>query len=285
MNSGYPTDAYGREPKAIAAFNAAHPNQPAVHLPATADQIASYMISLGGTVPPGTSNAYSNFGYFLLGQIIAKVTGTDYFTAVSNLVLKPLHVNTTDNTGRYNFTRRTLLHRRSSPTKLPVTTPTSSSSAASCPTIAATRRQQEYGRRRPPRPSHPREAFLSFRSRHKARIIAFYSSQATPSEIPTLPYAKTEAILLASKNSFRGHGFDGVDQPAGDAYRAQKAVLRNFPERLLLHRNGGIGFVVCWNTKGVAGDWYPYFPEIVNAATAHDWGTTDLFPQFNMPSF
>jgi len=281
MNSGLPTDAYGSQPKAIAAFNAAHPNQPPVHLPATADQIASYMISLGGTVPPGTSNAYSNFGYFLLGQIIAKVTGTDYFTAISNLVLKPLHINTTDNTAAGIRLAHSLITAQL-PNEARYHSPDlilqRSVMSDDQPLVGRDYGDEAFEALAPP-------GGISASAPAMARIIAFYSSQATPSEIPTLPYAKTEAILKASKNSFRGHGFDGVDQPGGGAYRAQKGGLLETSQSGLSFTVGGIGFVVCWNTKGVAGDWYPYFPEIVTAATAHDWGTTDLFPQFNMPSF
>ena len=48
------------------------------------------------------------------------------------------------------------------------------------------------------------------------------------------------------------------------------------PER---HQHGGgVG------SLATGGDWYPDFPEVINAAAAHDWGTTDLFPTFTMPS-
>jgi hypothetical protein len=30
---------------------------------------------------------------------------------------------------------------------------------------------------------------------------------------------------------------------------------------------------------------YPIFQTVLNAARAHDWGNTDLFPKYGMPSF
>jgi len=280
MNSGLPTDFSGNEPKAIAAINAAHPAQLPFHLPATPDQIASYMVSLGGSVPPNTSNAYSNFGYFMLGRIISHVTGQDYFTAVSNLVLHPLHINTTNHNAAGIRLSQSLVSAQ-----LPNEARYHSPDLVLRPSVMSDDRPlvgREYG-------DEGLEAGapaggISASTAAMARIIAYYSSQASPSAIPKLSYATTEAILKASMSSFRGHGFDGVDQPGG-VYRAQKGGLLETSQSGLSFTVGGIGFVVCWNTKGVAGDWYPYFPEIVNAAKAHDWGTTDLFPQFNMPSF
>ena len=44
---------------------------------------------------PGTTYAYSNFGYCLLGRVIEKVTGQPYEQAVTALVLKPVKANAT----------------------------------------------------------------------------------------------------------------------------------------------------------------------------------------------
>lgn len=42
---------------------------------------------------PGTQWNYSNSGYYILGHIIKKVTGTDYDKAIENYILKPLQMN------------------------------------------------------------------------------------------------------------------------------------------------------------------------------------------------
>lgn len=43
--------------------------------------------------PPGTAYAYSNFGYFLLGQIIENVTGEPYETYVQRHILAPAGID------------------------------------------------------------------------------------------------------------------------------------------------------------------------------------------------
>jgi CubicO group peptidase (beta-lactamase class C family) len=42
---------------------------------------------------PGSGFRYSNGGYLILGQLISDVTGSNFSSAASSLVLKPLHMN------------------------------------------------------------------------------------------------------------------------------------------------------------------------------------------------
>lgn len=59
----------------------------------TAAQLLSWTLDnrpLANT--PGTAYAYSNFGYFVLGRVIEKVSGLDYESAVKGLVLQPLGI-------------------------------------------------------------------------------------------------------------------------------------------------------------------------------------------------
>ena len=58
------------------------------YLPLFADQPLAF--------PPGTSNRYSNGGYIVLGAIIEKVTGTDYYSWVREHVFAPCGMTTTD---------------------------------------------------------------------------------------------------------------------------------------------------------------------------------------------
>ena len=49
---------------------------------------------------------------------------------------------------------------------------------------------------------------------------------------------------------------------------------------------GGISTVLCWNGMTPTGpNWFSPYTALTEAARAHDWGTTDLFPAFGMPSF
>jgi CubicO group peptidase (beta-lactamase class C family) len=59
----------------------------------TADQLISWTLdNLPLTSAPGTTYAYSNFGYCILGRVIERVTGLSYEAAVKGLVLQPLGI-------------------------------------------------------------------------------------------------------------------------------------------------------------------------------------------------
>ncbi len=59
-------------------------------LPVSKYQIASYMAGQPLQFEPGSSSAYSPFGYSLLGQIIEKVTGKPFNQAMQQLLWQPL---------------------------------------------------------------------------------------------------------------------------------------------------------------------------------------------------
>jgi CubicO group peptidase (beta-lactamase class C family) len=53
-------------------------------------QLLSYTLdNYGLDTVPGTRYDYSNFGYFVLGRVIEKVTGLKYATAADSLILHP----------------------------------------------------------------------------------------------------------------------------------------------------------------------------------------------------
>jgi CubicO group peptidase (beta-lactamase class C family) len=60
------------------------------HEPLTAQQFAEYLNGTKLNSIPGFVSNYSNVGYVLLGEVIAKAAGTSYFNYVKNEVLKPL---------------------------------------------------------------------------------------------------------------------------------------------------------------------------------------------------
>ncbi len=57
--------------------------------PAGPRAIIRYMLGRRLDFDPGTKEAYSNFGYCLLGRVIEQLTGKPYGEAVQNLVLRP----------------------------------------------------------------------------------------------------------------------------------------------------------------------------------------------------
>ena len=64
-----------------------------VPLPITKEHIVTFMLGQPLQAAPGTTYAYSNFGYLLLGRIIEKVTGQDYESFVRENVLAPLGIH------------------------------------------------------------------------------------------------------------------------------------------------------------------------------------------------
>ncbi len=60
--------------------------------PLTATQFAQYLYGVPLNSPPGYVSNYSNVGYVLLSQVIAKAANTDYVSYITNSILKPLHL-------------------------------------------------------------------------------------------------------------------------------------------------------------------------------------------------
>jgi N-acyl-D-amino-acid deacylase len=75
-----------------------------VSLPISAEQMASYLLTLPLDFEPGTDNQYSNFGYTVLGLVIEKVSGKRYHEFVLEQVLAPAgieHAALSGLTGKY----------------------------------------------------------------------------------------------------------------------------------------------------------------------------------------
>lgn len=64
-----------------------------VSLPVSEKQVAAYGTGAKLDHDPGSTYAYSNFGYLLLGQIIEKTTGESYEAFVKRAVLKPMEIS------------------------------------------------------------------------------------------------------------------------------------------------------------------------------------------------
>ncbi len=68
-------------------------NATGVKPPAAQKQIIQYMMGRKLDFDPGTREAYSNFGYCVLGQIIEKLTGTPYIEYVQREILRPTGIH------------------------------------------------------------------------------------------------------------------------------------------------------------------------------------------------
>jgi hypothetical protein len=92
------------------------------------------------------------------------------------------------------------------------------------------------------------------------------------------------AALTAAGMGRAGYGFDAlVNQGSGNFYGQKGGSLASSGN--VLEFNGQWGFALCWGGKATAAtSWYPDYPTVMNIAKNAAWGTTDLFPQFGMPS-
>jgi CubicO group peptidase (beta-lactamase class C family) len=63
--------------------------------PLSAAQLISFIMSQALNFNPGTDAKYSNVGYILLGEVIAKVSGQSYDRFVAENVLKPMDIKRT----------------------------------------------------------------------------------------------------------------------------------------------------------------------------------------------
>ena len=63
--------------------------QMGLNYPTAATNVISWMFSKPLDFTPGTTNAYSNFGYQILGRIIEKASGMSYVNYIQNVLLNP----------------------------------------------------------------------------------------------------------------------------------------------------------------------------------------------------
>jgi CubicO group peptidase (beta-lactamase class C family) len=93
MKGGWDISKLGFDP----AFDAG-PEERALHLhsPPTCEQSIEYMLGKRLNHAPGTDYVYSNFGYCVLGDVIAHVMHTTYQRALSELVLSPAGMTATE---------------------------------------------------------------------------------------------------------------------------------------------------------------------------------------------
>jgi CubicO group peptidase (beta-lactamase class C family) len=123
-----------------------------------------------------------------------------------------------------------------------------------------------------------------------ARLIAILISQKDNASLQRATLVKmltAGARMTAAGNSRAGYGFDWVQNLGNGQFWAQKGGSLG-SSASVLQFNGDWGFTMLWG-NGQPGQlpnqpWYPNFPAVMNIATATNWGSGDLFPQFGMPS-
>ena len=123
-----------------------------------------------------------------------------------------------------------------------------------------------------------------------ARLVAVFLDQK---DTPTLKRAtltgmlNRAAALQAAGNQRAGYGLDAVAvQNAGLYYGQKGGLIINAAG--VLQFSGEWGFVLCFGSPAQVTNqapiWYPDFTPMMNIAMNVSWSSSDLFPDFGMPS-
>jgi CubicO group peptidase (beta-lactamase class C family) len=86
----------------------------------------------------------------------------------------------------------------------------------------------------------------------------------------------------------RFHGFDDVFtvDAANHLFAGDKGGSLTTSQNGVHFETGGISTVLCWNGMTPSPpNWFSPYAALTDAARAHDWGVTNLFPMYGMPAF
>lgn len=98
----------------------------------------------------------------------------------------------------------------------------------------------------------------------------------------------TSTLTGPDPNEVHGfHGFDSVqlDTTTNEFFGEKGGSLSTSQNGIQFEING-IATVICWNGMTPSGPaWFQFGDDLLVAASEQNWGSTDLFPTFGMPSF
>jgi CubicO group peptidase (beta-lactamase class C family) len=272
--SGVNPDAFRNGPAVVQAFvQAGHP----ATLPVTESMTDAYVAGLGMVSAPGAKQAYNNCGYYLLGRVVAHIRGVSKpVDAYQSALFNPL--------GIHRIRRAVSL----------ISAEPSDEARYEDPSLQVAPSQMS-----PDQPLVPSEygteqieimeggGGLTGAATDIARLIAILiSTKDNPAmKRSTLTSMLSDGATMSAAGMGRaGYGFDYVSKQAGDSFYGQKGGSLASSGNVL-ELNGQWGFTMSWGGKAYAAtSWYPDYPSVMNIAKSTDWGSTDLFPQFGMPS-
>jgi CubicO group peptidase (beta-lactamase class C family) len=259
---------------------------PGAKLPITSDQLSSWLAGQKLLAAPGTNAAwqYNNAGYILLGQIAAKKRGTSYIDAVNNHIAAPLGLKHT-RLGIGPLSSQPADEARYTDITMPI--------ARSV--LDPDQRLVSSGYGDGNFTVGAGAGGISSAVVDMARILAALNVTSTdnpllaPSEINAMFQAATASITVGGQTqSMRAHGWDFCMAKSNGGWYAQKGGSWVDAQSCVRfhgqNQSDDICMAVAWAHSVTAGDWYPDFPEVTQPAITQDWGTTDLFPTFGMPS-
>jgi CubicO group peptidase (beta-lactamase class C family) len=280
--SGLETDTFSYGTSVVQAFGAS--------LPTAQDMLDSYIASLPLAHDPGTFQEYSNCGYYLLGRVVARLRGTATpIGAYQSYLLDPLGITRIRSSvdllpaqladeARYQAAGID----PNVPSDLQVST---SLMTPDQPLVAAGYGDDELSLAQG-------AGGLSGAVTDVARLAAILISQ---NDNPALLRATlvndmlspAVACIAAHPGGRAGYGLDDASDLGGGSFYGQKGGLI-INAASVAEFDGDWGFVAVFGSPaqqiGVVPPWYPKWPDVMTIAQGINWGSTDLFPDFGMPS-
>ena len=239
---------------------------------------------------PGTVQNYNNCGYYLLGRVVATLRGTFApIDAIGTSLLKPLGVTRIRGAvalvgaqlpGEARYQAAGI--GANAPMALQVD---NSVMSPDQPMVAAGYGDTNWL-------TAQCGGGLSGAMTDLARLVTLFIDQNDTPVLKrsTLVTMLNNAVATAAKfgsGSRAGYGLDGIAAQSGGYYYGQKGgEIINAAG--VLQFNGEWGFSLCFGSPAqvpnVQPVWYPDFTPMMNIARNVSWSSTDLFPQFGMPS-
>jgi len=284
--SGINTDAFSNGVAVVEAFTAAGHS---ASLPVTQEMTDSYIASLPLVNDPGSVQTYSNCGYYLLGRVVAHLRGKNApIDAYQAYLFDPLGITrirsavdlvSAQPAGEARYQAATI--DSSSPSDLQVA---QSLMTPDQPLVASGYGDDELA-------IGQGGSGLSAATTDLARLIAILvDGNDNPAlKRATLVGMLSDAAALAATPGMTraGYGLDGAENLGGGKFYGQKGGLI-INAASVLQFNGDWGFALCFGSPaqlpGVTPVWYPDYVPLMSIAKSTNWGTTDLFPDFGMPS-
>jgi CubicO group peptidase (beta-lactamase class C family) len=274
--SGVNANAFNDDISILNAFKAAQPAG-SWQLPVSTDMRDFFIASLDLVSNPGTTQAYNNCGYYLLGRVLAKKRNrSTAIDALNDFLFSPLHIS--------RIRRGTSL--------IAVTPPDEARyRALDIPVVPSVMTNDRplvplgYGNEQ--YEDKEGSGGLSAATPDLARLIAILLA---PINSPAMKRTTIQQMLdnavasQAAWNGRAGHGFDSVGNQGNGKYYGQKGGSLGTSHNVL-EINGDWAFAMCWGgSSTAAANWYPDYPAVMNIAKGVAWGPADLFPSFGMPS-
>ena len=253
-------------------------------LPVSALQMAQWLYRRPLANTPGdmTKATYSNAGYMLLGLIVARMRGApDYISGLATL-LNSLHitrVRSAVSVASAQAADEARYHSR----PLAAGTSVMATGQPFCAEGYGDANLENCGG----------GGGLSAAATDVARVMAALSvAKNNPMMSDTMLQTWLNNAANATKNltgpdAHGYHGFDGVSVgPAPYSFTGDKGGSLNTSQNAVYFEINGISTVINWDGATPTGpQWYPTYEAVVNSAAAQNWGKTDLFPTYGMPTF